>query len=181
MFKLLSLCTIALFISGSCNQMNTSKNNAASDSLANKPAEVKAEIKDNLYGVKFDYGTSQKLTDLMADPAKLDTTKDYTVSAAVTTVCQKKGCWFRGDDGRGGDVFIKIVSDDEKGEEVGIPMTTPAGTNVIFYGTPKLRELSVKQQRHYLEDAGKSKVEIEAITKPKKEWRFMATGVMIKA
>jgi hypothetical protein len=180
MKKLLFISIIA-FVLGACNQSNAAKNTSAADSLKNKSADIKTTPKDSVYGVAFDYKSSQLLTDLMKDPSDLDTTKDYTVLAVVTTVCQKAGCWFRAEDGKGSDVFIKIVSAEDKEEEATIPMTTPAGTNVVFYGTPKLREVSVKTQRHYAEDAGKSKAQIEAIKKPKMEWRFFATGVVVKA
>ncbi len=164
-----------------CNQASTVASNEKKDSAAVAPkAENGLMAGDSLYGASFDAQAAVKLTDLMTDVSKMDTTKDIAVSAVVTTVCQQKGCWFRAEDGKGGDVFVKIVSNDEKSEEVGIPMTTPAGSNIVFYGTPKLRTVTVKQQRHYLEDEGKSKAEIEAITKPKQEWRFFATGVVVK-
>jgi hypothetical protein len=38
----------------------------------------------------------------------------------------------------------------------------------------------VESLRHYAEDAGKSKQEIEAITQPKEEFTFVTTGVIIK-
>jgi hypothetical protein len=178
--KKLIFISLLAFCFTACNQNNNTKPGNDKDSSGNKTTEVKPEPGVKVYGVSFDYKSPQALTDLMNDPSKLDTTKDYVVSAVVKTVCQKRGCWFRADDGKGGDVFIKIVTEDENAEEVGIPMTTPEGANLVFYGTPKFKEVSVKQQRHYLEDAGASKADIEAITKPKKEWRFYATGVMMK-
>jgi hypothetical protein len=39
--------------------------------------------------------------------------------------------------------------------------------------------VSVKQQKHYAEDAGKSKEEIEKIKEPKKETQFIAKGVLV--
>jgi hypothetical protein len=44
-----------------------------------------------------------------------------------------------------------------------------------------LTETDVKTLRHYAEDQGKSKEEVEAITAPKKEITFEATGALIKA
>lgn len=177
MKKLLFISIIALGFAA-CNQ-STSGSGDKKDTTSSKMEGDKMASKDKIYGVAFDYKAPVKLTDLMKDAANLDTTKDYAVEAVVTSVCQSKGCWFRAEDGKGGDVFIKIVG-EEKGEELGIPMNTAAGSSLIFYGTPKYREISVKQQRHYLEDAGKSKAEIDAITKPKMEWRFFASGVVVK-
>jgi hypothetical protein len=170
--------TMIAAVFAACNQ-GTGKASDDKDSSGVKKENTPVS-KDSLYGKAFDYKDPAKLTELMEDPSKLDTTKDYAVAAVVTTVCQKRGCWFRAEDGKGGDIFVKILTEDENAEEVGIPMTSPAGTNVIFYGTPKYREVSVKTQRHYAEDAGASKEAIEAINKPKMEWRFFATGVVVK-
>ena len=177
--KILFLLSVAACSFAACNQSSTTAANSVKDTTANKTEAVSVS-KDSVYGVTFDYKTPSKLVDLMKEASKLDTTKDYAVEATITQVCQKKGCWFNAEDGNGGDIFVKIVSDEDKGEEVGIPMTTAIGSSLIFYGTPKYSSVSVKQQKHYLEDAGKSKAEIDAITKPKMAWRFFATGVVIK-
>ncbi len=178
MKKLFIISILAISITA-CNQGDTNAANNTKDTTSNK-SEAQTASKDHVYGATFDYKTPAKLVDLMKDASKLDTTKDYAVEAVITQVCQKKGCWFNAEDGNGGDIFVKIVSADDNAEEVGIPMTTATGSSLVFYGTPKYREVSVKQQRHYLEDAGKSKAEIDAITKPKMAWRFFATGVVIK-
>ena len=177
--KKLLFITIIAFGWAACNQSNT-KSNDNKDSSANKMADHKMSSKDSLYGQSFDHSAPVKLTDLMKDTTKIDTTKNYVVEAVVTTVCQEKGCWFRAEDGKGGDVFIKIKGKNNTGDEVGSPMNTAAGTTVIFYGMPKYKEVSVKTLKHFAEDAGKSKAEIDAIKKSKMEWRFAATGVVIK-
>ncbi len=163
-----------------CNQGVTKSNDNSKDSSVAKPVENKSVSKDSVYGVSFDYSSPVKLTDLMKDPSKLDTTKYIAVSAVLTTVCQTRGCWFRAEDGKGGDVFIKILGEKADGEELGIPMNTPPGGSVIFYGTPKYKKVSVKTQKHYAEEGGKTKAEIDAIKEPKMEWRFFATGVVVK-
>ena len=42
-----------------------------------------------------------------------------------------------------------------------------------------VNEVSVDEQRHYAEDAGKSKEEIALITEPKKTYSFEADGVLL--
>jgi Domain of unknown function (DUF4920) len=54
-----------------------------------------------------------------------------------------------------------------------------AGTKVIFEGQPAVKTTSVADQRHYAEDAGKSKEEIAKITEPKTELTFVAEGVLV--
>ena len=51
---------------------------------------------------------------------------------------------------------------------------------VIINGKAFVTEVSVDEQRHYAEDAGKSTEEIAAITKPKRTLSFEADGVLLK-
>ncbi len=54
-----------------------------------------------------------------------------------------------------------------------------AGREVIMEGYAYREETSVDQLRHFAEDEGKSKEEIEAITEPIEEMKFMASGVLL--
>jgi hypothetical protein len=54
-----------------------------------------------------------------------------------------------------------------------------AGNNVIVSGKAFISEMSVDEQRHFAEDAGKSKEEIEAITEVKTTFSFEADGVLV--
>ena len=53
------------------------------------------------------------------------------------------------------------------------------GKEIILDGFAYSDTTSVEDQRHYAEDAGKSKAEIARITKPKKELAFEAKGVVV--
>ncbi|HRD09131.1 MAG TPA: DUF4920 domain-containing protein, partial [Saprospiraceae bacterium] len=55
-----------------------------------------------------------------------------------------------------------------------------SGKKVIMKGKAYVEETSVDELKHYAEDEGKSKEEIAKITQPKKELKFMATGVKVK-
>lgn len=50
----------------------------------------------------------------------------------------------------------------------------------IIEGFPKQDTISVKMLKHYAEDAGKTKEEIDNITSPKYKISFIADGVIIK-
>lgn len=93
--------------------------------------------------------------------------------AKVNEVCQAKGCWMRLD-----------LGDDEtmvKFKDYGFFMPKNiAGKEVIVNGKAFVAEVSVEEQRHYAEDAGKSKEEIEAITEVEKTLSFEADGVLVK-
>ena len=54
-----------------------------------------------------------------------------------------------------------------------------AGQTVVLEGDATVKEVSVKQQKHYAEDAGKSKDEINKIKEAKKEVQFVAKGVLV--
>jgi len=96
------------------------------------------------------------------------------MTAKVTSVCQAKGCWMRLDLEDGNDVMVKF-------KDYGFFMPKDiAGKNVIVNGKAFIEEVSVDEQRHYAEDAGKTTEEIASITKPKRTLSFEADGVLIQ-
>jgi hypothetical protein len=93
--------------------------------------------------------------------------------AKVDEVCQAKGCWMRLDLGTDAQVMVKF-------KDYGFFMPKNiAGQDVIINGKAYVTEVSVEEQRHYLEDAGKSEEEIAAIVEPKKTYSFEADGVLL--
>lgn len=93
--------------------------------------------------------------------------------AKVDEVCQAKGCWMRLDLGNDEQVMVKF-------KDYGFFMPKNiAGKDVIINGKAYVTEVSVDEQRHYLEDAGKSEEEIAAIIEPKKTYSFEADGVLL--
>ena len=91
----------------------------------------------------------------------------------VNEVCQAKGCWMRVDLGNEEEVMVKF-------KDYGFFMPKNiAGKEVIMNGQAYVTEVSVDEQRHYAEDAGKSEEEIAAITEPKRTYSFMANGVLL--
>mgnify|MGYP000853988566 CR=1 FL=1 len=53
------------------------------------------------------------------------------------------------------------------------------GKSVVLEGEAKQKIVTVNELKHYAEDAKKSKAEIDAITKPEKQVKFMANGVLV--
>ena len=51
---------------------------------------------------------------------------------------------------------------------------------VIVNGKAYVSEMSVEEQRHYVEDAGKSEDEIATITEVETTFSFEADGVLVK-
>lgn len=108
-------------------------------------------------------------------PAKIDGDKTIQakVKAKVLDVCSSKGCWMKvaiNDTIQG---FVKM-----KNYGFFVPLAA-IGKTVIIDGDVKIKTTTVEELRHYAEDAKKSKKEIDAITEPEREVRFIATGIVV--
>ncbi len=112
----------------------------------------------------------KKMDGLTADSKGIET----KVKGTVMSVCQNKGCWMKiSPEGGGKSVFVKF-----KDYGFFMPMDL-AGSQVVMQGRAYISETPVAELRHYAEDAGKTKEEIEKITEPAKDYKFTATGVVI--
>lgn len=93
--------------------------------------------------------------------------------AKVNSVCQKMGCWMRLDMGKEVESLVKFkdygffVPKDISGEEV------------IVQGKAFVEETSVEDLKHFAEDGGKTKAEIDAITEPELTFSFISEGVLL--
>jgi hypothetical protein len=93
-------------------------------------------------------------------------------SSRIEEVCSKKGCWMQlpfGDSDQSVRVRFKdygfFMPLDSKGDEV------------IVEGKAFVEETSIEELKHYAEDAG---MITDTITKAKREFAFVAHGVLIK-
>lgn len=135
--------------------------------------EVNAESNvGKVFGAEEDFSSpidyNTMLTKLTAAPQD---TMQLTVRGKVNEVCQAKGCWMTidGED----EVMVKF-------KDYGFFMPLDiAGREVIMHGKAYYQTTPVDELRHYAEDAGKSAEEIAAITEPKREMRFLASGVKL--
>lgn len=95
------------------------------------------------------------------------------ITGKVAEVCQEKGCWMKIERENGEQLMVKF-------KDYGFFMPTDiVGKEVVLDGEAVVKEVSVKQQKHYAKDAGKSKEEIEKIKASKKETQFIAKGVLV--
>ncbi|MGB5418941.1 DUF4920 domain-containing protein [Algibacter sp.] len=93
--------------------------------------------------------------------------------AKVNDVCQAKGCWMRLKLDEENEVMVKF-----KDYGFFVPKDI-SGKQVIINGKAFVEEVSVDEQRHYAEDAGKTAEEIASITEPKRTYSFEADGVLV--
>jgi hypothetical protein len=141
---------------------------AISGLQAQQPASAKSGTN---YGAKTDASQSISADEL---ESKLSNGKyDGKITGIVTEVCQEKGCWMKIERENGEPLMVKF-----KDYAYFMPKDI-SGKKVVLDGEAITKEVSVKQQKHYAEDAGKSKEEIEKIKKPKKELQFIADGVLV--
>ena len=99
-----------------------------------------------------------------------------TISGYVTGVCQVKGCWMMlsQTDKDSTGFFVKF-----KDYAFFVPKDI-SGRKVTVKGVAYKQVTPVEELRHYAEDEGKSKLEIDAIVAPQEELKFMAHGVLLK-
>lgn len=136
-------------------------------------AAAESATEEGYYGARITEEGAKplnELTALMGEQKELQT----KLSGTITECCQKKGCWMKMDMGNGQTMRVTF-----KDYEFFVPKNA-GGKQAVIEGKAYYEETSVEELKHYAEDAGKSKEEIAAITKPEKELVFEANGVIIK-
>ena len=95
------------------------------------------------------------------------------VTGKVVEVCQAMGCWVKLQKTDGSTILVKA-------KDHGFTMPKDiVGKNVIVDGEANATEISEKMRKHYAQDAGKSKDEIEKIKGSSKELTISANGVKV--
>ncbi|MFZ1685867.1 MAG: DUF4920 domain-containing protein [Flavobacteriales bacterium] len=96
------------------------------------------------------------------------------VQCEIITSCTKKGCWMDTKLADGSTMMVRFYD-----YSFFVPTHGLEGKKAVLQGKAMREVTDVAALRHYAEDAGKSKEEIEKITEPKEELAFTATGVII--
>jgi hypothetical protein len=123
------------------------------------------------YGKNFDAKKSVKMNDVLKNYSKYSD-NEVVMEAKVDSVCAKKGCWMTL---KGTEKPFRVKFEDYS---FFVPVSLK-GQKVLVNGQVKRKIMSIKERRHYLEDAGASKEEIAKITTPSYEYRFIAKGVKV--
>lgn len=95
------------------------------------------------------------------------------VQGKVVEVCKAMGCWAKLERADGSTVMIKV-----KDHEFAMPVDL-VGKMVVAEGSAEVKLTSVSMLKHYAEDGGKSKEEIDKIKEPKKEILMSVKGVKV--
>ncbi|WBX71735.1 DUF4920 domain-containing protein [Tenacibaculum retecalamus] len=145
--------------------------------------EKKEETKENVtpkieftsFGEKIESTNALSETQMSDkfDGLKIGDTINVKFASKIGEVCTKKGCW-----------MVLPAADKKtmvKFKDYGFFMPLDSqGKEVIIEGKAFVKVTPIDELRHYAEDAGKTKEEIEKITEPKKEFSFLAHGVLMK-
>lgn len=123
----------------------------------------------------------KKITETGAIPATQLATKmaekkemPAKVEGTVESVCKVKGCWMKVKTGDGQTMRVTF-----KDYGFFVPKDI-VGKTVVVEGMAENTVTPVADLRHFAQDAGKSKAEIEKITEPEKALTFVADGVIVK-
>ncbi|MCB0477929.1 MAG: DUF4920 domain-containing protein [Crocinitomicaceae bacterium] len=149
--------------------------------------EKKEEKKDNtenkeeakapavmLRGADFDTSAVMSPNEMIAKMEGLDSLEGIVLRTEINECCQKKGCWMTLNMGDGNpDMRVWF-----KDYDFFVPLDA-SGTPVVVAGKAFIDTVSIADQKHILEDANASAEEIAAITEPKVELGFEATGVYL--
>ncbi|UII24825.1 DUF4920 domain-containing protein [Fulvivirga maritima] len=178
MKKLITLCLLATII-WSCNPKSEQNAETEADSTATASVEEAEETEEE---VQLTGNFGEEISDegaIQADElyAKMESTDSVAVKVEgeILATCKMKGCWMTLDIPEKEALRVTF-----KDYGFFVPKSGVEGKKAIIDGYAKKVTTDVETQKHYAKDAGKSQEEIDAITEPKTEIAFVATGVIIK-
>jgi len=164
---LTQICLITLLVFTACKK---------DEKGAKKVETVKKEIAFTSFGDKITSEnaiTSAEMLDKFKN-LKVGDTLDVKFASSVKEVCSKKGCWMTVPLDKETETLVRF-------KDYGFFMPLDAkDSKVIVKGKAFVRVTPASELRHYAEDAGKSKEEIAKITDSKKEFAFVANGVLMR-
>jgi hypothetical protein len=98
--------------------------------------------------------------------------QDVLTTGKIINVCKKKGCWFTL------ETDVQTVRVKFKDYAFFVPKDL-AGRTARAQGRLVRETVSVRDQKHYLRDARAPSEQVKAVTAPKEEWIFIASGVEV--
>ena len=139
----------------------------------NEPKVVDSKTGAQFFGDSISVDGSITMAEMLTKMGSLDS-MDCKVVATPVEVCQNKGCWMQVTSNGIKDTMMVNFKD------YGFFMPKDiAGKKVVMQGFAYREVTPIEDLKHYAEDAHKSKAEIDAITAPKSELKFMAAGVVV--
>jgi hypothetical protein len=140
-----------------------------------KEVPVKAAISYAKFGDSISDEQALSASEMMEKFTSLKEGDTLSVKfkSTINEICQNKGCWMTLDLTDETEAFVKF-----KDYGFFVPMNAQK-RDVIVEGKAFIEETPIAELKHYAEDEGKSKAAIDSIVAPKKEFKFLAHGVLI--
>jgi len=165
MKKSLLIPALVITVLSSCN-------NQHDETKADAPT-VTIDTTLQFFGDSINIDGAVDIANLNEQLAGKDSLK-IKLTGTIDEVCQKKGCWMNMKTNDGQIMKVRF-----KDYAFFVPKDA-AGKKVYMEGYAYNDTVSVSELKHYAEDAGKTKAEIEQINKPEVTISFEANGVIIK-
>lgn len=185
MKKIISVVVLSLMF-GACGNQNSREevNEAEKVAVEEEVAvEEKVAVEETVEKeVKLTGNFGEEITeegaisteDMLSQLRTADSVK-VKVSSEILATCKMKGCWMNVD--MPGEDKMRVTFKDYA---FFVPKEGVEGKEVIMEGYAKKVTTDVETLKHFAKDAGKPQEEIDAITEPKDEVTFVASGVIIK-
>ena len=125
------------------------------------------------YGSKVKAKGAIPLTELVSQLEQVSSLPETKITAKILEVCPNAGCWLKLELPDGKQATVKM-----KDYGFFVPLAAK-GKTVVIEGQAAIKIVSVKELRHFAEDAKKSQAEIDAIIEPKKEVNILAKGIVV--
>lgn len=139
------------------------------------PNEIKETIEIKAYGpYEVDDSKAISTQEMLRQFKAKDGDQEFTFEGKITEVCSNAGCWVNIDRGNGETFMVRFK------DHFTIPLNTKIGATAYLHGLAYMDTVVVADLKHFAEDAGKSVIEIEKITKPEYSLNFEADGIMFK-
>lgn len=168
--------TKLLLVSAIIISLISCNNNAKEGDVESKSntLTVETEVDSSILylGEKFDETTILDMNQFVSQIADQDSL-EATIKGKITSCCQKKGCWMTLSLENGEEMMVRF-----KDYGFFVPLDSE-GKEVVIHGMAKKETVPVDELKHYAQDAGKTQEEIDKITTPKDEIRFLADGVVL--
>lgn len=169
--KKLNLKFLVLLLAVACSPQKQETADTTTEVAEEPAAEVK--LTGN-FGGEISGENAVTTTQLLAELEESDSVA-IKVKSEILKTCAMKGCW------------MNLALTDEEQMRVTfkdygffVPKEGVEGKTAIIEGYAQKVTTDVETLRHFAKDEGKSQQEIDAITEPKNEITFVASGVIIQ-
>lgn len=126
----------------------------------------------NAKGESFETKNEVVFNESFAQKVSATDTIDAIIRGEVNSVCQMKGCWMTMKSADGDSEFFVQFKDGSFSAPKDL-----LGVTVSMKGRAFIEKTSVEELKFYAEEEGQPQEEIDAITEPLEELKFVASGL----